>query len=462
MANRKPTPPTQASIAQGFISPYELANLGKPPFEEKPNRGEQISLKDSEPYDDATQDFTVGLQDVDEALLKHINNNIKPSVVQNGNRIEVPTIYGSPERWKSMQADGYYRDKNGKLMYPLIVVKRDNVIKDRTLGRKLDGNRVRLYKEFENQYTPRNRYDDISKIENRMPVREYSIVAIPDYVNISYSGVIYTNFVDQMNNLVEAFNFASDSYWGDKERFMFRTRIDSFSTFTEANQGEDRAIRAEFTMTVYGYLIPDTINKDLATLKKTYSKAQIRLEGEKSFDYFNLNNAINVIQQLPPSTTCANSTVQLNGTTIGTIASGETDDFPVTQNGSPVGSWNGSAWIVPPCVIPSLTIGVYSDAGLTNPITTANFDDTIYIKLAVTNITPTSYRFYVSSDGVNGVELFEQAGNTLAYNVFGLQDVVIYAEATGGSSIAAAVTNTTITVTDTNADAFIAAHNALI
>jgi hypothetical protein len=290
--NLKPTPPTQASIAQGFISPYELANLGKPPFEEKPNRGEQISLKDSEPYDDATQDFTVGLQDVDEALLKHINDTIKPSVVQNGNRIEVPTIYGSPERWKSMQADGYYRDKNGKLMYPLIVVKRDNVIKDRTLGRKLDGNRVRLYKEFENQYTPRNRYDDISKIENRMPVREYSIVAIPDYVNISYSGIIYTNFVDQMNNLVEAFNFASDSYWGDKERFMFRTRIDSFGTFTEANQGEDRAIRAEFTMTVYGYLIPDTINKDLATLKKTYSKAQIRLVGESvvnNLSFININ-----------------------------------------------------------------------------------------------------------------------------------------------------------------------------
>jgi hypothetical protein len=330
MADRKPTPPTQASIAQGFISPYELANLGKPPFEEKPNRGEQISLKDSEPYDDATQDFTVGLQDVDEALLKHINDTIKPSVVQNGNRIEVPTIYGSPERWKSMQADGYYRDKNGKLMYPLIVVKRDNVIKDRTLGRKLDGNRVRLYKEFENQYTPRNRYDDISKIENRMPVREYSIVAIPDYVNISYSGVIYTNFVDQMNNLVEAFNFASDSYWGDKERFMFRTRIDSFGTFTEANQGEDRAIRAEFTMTVYGYLIPDTINKDLATLKKTYSKAQIRLEGEKSFDYFNLNNAINVIQQLPPpSTTCANSTVTNQAEDYSlSISSGATEKLP--------------------------------------------------------------------------------------------------------------------------------------
>jgi hypothetical protein len=424
MANRKPTPPTQASIAQGFISPYELANLGKPPFEEKPNRGEQISLKDSEPYDDATQDFTIGLQDVDEALLKHINDTIKPSVVQNGNRIEVPTIYGSPERWKSMQADGYYRDKNGKLMYPLIVVKRDNVIKDRTLGRKLDGNRVRLYKEFENQYTPRNRYDDISKIENRMPVREYSIVAIPDYVNISYSGVIYTNFVDQMNNLVEAFNFASDSYWGDKERFMFRTRIDSFGTFTEANQGEDRAIRAEFTMTVYGYLIPDTINKDLATLKKTYSKAQIRLEGEKSFDYFNLNNAINVIQQLPPSTTCANSTVQLNGTTIGTIASGETGDFPVTQNGSPVGSWNGSAWIVQPCATPSIAIS-YSNNSPT-------YGDTITITATPSaGYVPTSYLFFVF-DGNELTFLAEQVSNVYSWTTNVIGALELYVVATDG------------------------------
>jgi hypothetical protein len=446
MADRKPTPPTQASIAQGFISPYELANLGKPPFEEKPNRGEQISLKDSEPYDDATQDFTIGLQDVDEALLKHINDTIKPSVVQNGNRIEVPTIYGSPERWKSMQADGYYRDKNGKLMYPLIVVKRDNVIKDRTLGRKLDGNRVRLYKEFENQYTPRNRYDDISKIENRMPVREYSIVAIPDYVNISYSGVIYTNFVDQMNNLVEAFNFASDSYWGDKERFMFRTRIDSFSTFTEANQGEDRAIRAEFTMTVYGYLIPDTINKDLATLKKTYSKAQIRLEGEKSFDYFNLNNAINVIQQLPPSTTCANSTVQLNGTTIGTIASGETGDFPVTQNGSPVGSWNGSAWIVPPCATPSLSIEVYSDAGYTTPASSFNYGATAYIKLVPTGITPTSYTFFFGNGTKNAPQV-TQAGDTLAWTISLTGSVIISATATDGTDATADATPFTLTST---------------
>jgi hypothetical protein len=290
--NLKPTPPTQASIAQGFITPYEFANLGKPTFEEKPNRGEQTSLKDSEPYVSAVKEFSLGLQDVDEALITYIDKTIKPSVIQNGDRLEVPTIYGSPEKWKSIQTDGYYRDKNGKSMYPLIVVKRNSVVKDRSLGNKLDGNRVRLYKEFENQYTPRNRYDDFGTITNRTPVREYSTIVIPDYVNISYSGVIYTNFVEQMNGLVEAFNFASDSYWGDKERFMFRTYIDSFSTITEANQGEDRAVRSEFEMKVYGYLIPDTINKDLASLKKSYSKVQIKLGSESvinDLSFININ-----------------------------------------------------------------------------------------------------------------------------------------------------------------------------
>ena len=44
---------------------------------------------------------------------------------------------------------------------------------------------------------------------------------------------------------------------------------------------------------------------------------------------------------------CADATVELNGTEVGTIASGGTESFPVTQDGSPVGSWNGTEWIIP-------------------------------------------------------------------------------------------------------------------
>jgi hypothetical protein len=36
-----------------------------------------------------------------------------------------------------MQADGFYRDKNGKTMVPLIMFKRDSFTKNNTLGNKL-------------------------------------------------------------------------------------------------------------------------------------------------------------------------------------------------------------------------------------------------------------------------------------------------------------------------------------
>jgi hypothetical protein len=48
----------------------------------------------------------------------------------------VPIIYGSPERWKSVQRDGFYRDKKGKIMMPLIVFKRTSVDKNRSIANK--------------------------------------------------------------------------------------------------------------------------------------------------------------------------------------------------------------------------------------------------------------------------------------------------------------------------------------
>ena len=39
-----------------------------------------------------------------------------------------------------IQADGYYRDTNGKLVIPLIMYKRNGIEKNRNLGNKIDGN----------------------------------------------------------------------------------------------------------------------------------------------------------------------------------------------------------------------------------------------------------------------------------------------------------------------------------
>ncbi len=44
---------------------------------------------------DKIKDITIGLEDIDSALMYYFKNIIKPTVVQDGNRIDVQIMYGS-------------------------------------------------------------------------------------------------------------------------------------------------------------------------------------------------------------------------------------------------------------------------------------------------------------------------------------------------------------------------------
>ena len=253
---------------------------GAPPPETRPNtnRGRITTRKD-----DTVQDISIGLQDHDEAVMYYFNNVIKPSVIINGNRTNVPVIYGAPERWKSVQKDGYYRDKEGKIQVPLIMFKRDSVEKRRDLGNKLDGNNPQLHYIFQEQYTKRNQYDNFSVLQNMIPQREFHAVVVPDFVKLNYTCTIWCDYVAQMNKLIEMINFTSDSYWGDKERFKFNAKIDTFSNTTELQQGDNRIVKTDFGLVLQGYLVPDSINKELAKKpQKYFSKSTVVFNSELS------------------------------------------------------------------------------------------------------------------------------------------------------------------------------------
>ena len=65
--------------------------------------------------------------------------------------------------------------------------------------------------------------------------------------------------MDQMNKIVEAINYASDSYWGNPQRYQFKAMIDSFATPVELVTNNNRSVKATFDIKVNGYIIPDTI-----------------------------------------------------------------------------------------------------------------------------------------------------------------------------------------------------------
>ena len=234
------------------------------------NRSEQMSFKG-----DSTKQYSVGIKDIDEAVFYYFHNIIKPFVYQNGERREVPVIYAAPERWKSFQRDGYYRDKGGAIMLPILVIKRDTLSKDRTVANKLDSNQPNLYGMYSKNFSSKNFYSNFGTLNNRKPVEKFHIVAQPDYVTIEYSCIIQTYYMEQLNKIVESCEYASDSYWGNPEKYVFRSFIDSFTTKTEIPNNSDRMVTGTFNIRLRGYLIPDTIQKELNSVKMYNSKASV-------------------------------------------------------------------------------------------------------------------------------------------------------------------------------------------
>ena len=111
--------------------------------------------------------------------------------------------------------------------------------------------------------------------------------------------------------------------------------------------------------------------------------------------------------------------------------------------------------------IPSLSIEVFSDAGLTIPITSADFGDTVYINITTSISSPTEYRFLIFESSIIGNYTL-QAGATLAYTISSFNDLIIFAESEDGVSVAAALTPFELTInSDADANAYVAKHNSL-
>ena len=255
----KPTPKTQRGLSSELVIDRALPGAQKPPSKQT-NRGDTRTRKN-----DRVGDIKIGLYDIDDAIKYYFDEVIRPRVTDFDEDVQVPVLYGSPERWVSAQRGQYYRDQKGKIMVPLIMYRRTSVGKDTTMNfSKIDANNPKLFYTFEKKYSPQNRYDNFAALQGVVPIRERYSVVVPDYVTINYEGVIWTDYIEQMNDLIEAINYSQGSYWGDPERFKFRTSIAEFSDSTEVPTDGDRIVKTTFNMELHGYIIPDSLNKELA------------------------------------------------------------------------------------------------------------------------------------------------------------------------------------------------------
>ena len=244
------------------------------------NRGRKISRNSPGAADDV-KNLSVGIMDMDSAIMYYFNEVIKPEVEVNKEKVKVPCIYASPERWNQITKQGFLRDKKRQIIVPLIVFKRTGMSRaDNMPIDKLDANDPKIFYSFQKRYSQQNRFDKFSVLQNIEPNREYYNVAMPDYVSLTYEFTIWTSYIEQMNSIVENINFSDGAYWGEPGKMRFRTKIESFS---DASQVEgERLIKTTFGMNLNGYILPESFNNEITTQKYlTPKKIIIREETDK-------------------------------------------------------------------------------------------------------------------------------------------------------------------------------------
>lgn len=227
-----------------------------------------------------SKDLYVGLITVDTAILKYLQNKIAPIVSQDGKQIKVPIIYGNPERWKSVQQDGGIRDKNGKIILPIMMLRRTTMKKN---GVNSPVNKYQNY-VFKTGWNPRNVYDRFTVVNRINPSEVYHSSVVPDYYDITYEAMIWTEYMEQMNKLVENISFESNEYWGEENNYKFITKIDQFEQITDLPANNDRLVRSKFSIDVKAYILPqsalDRNGNRTATTRLEYSPKKVVFDTE--------------------------------------------------------------------------------------------------------------------------------------------------------------------------------------
>jgi hypothetical protein len=96
---------------------------------------------------------------------------------------------------------------------------------------------------------------------------------MPEYVEVNYDCMCWTSYTEQLNQVIEQLNYAS-SYWGDKEKFKFKTSVGEFNVINEVGEGTERINRVEFSLNVRAYLLPETFDGE-SPIKKFMSTKRV-------------------------------------------------------------------------------------------------------------------------------------------------------------------------------------------
>lgn len=260
--------------------------------------------------DGTIKDISIELYDVDYAIKWHIENIINPTIVEENSIISVPVLFAAGEKWAAVQKHGYLRDNQGKLLTPLIMIKRNSVSKREDLQdlKVLESEEARI--TFERKYSKQNRYGRFN-LSQRPPEKELYSIDVPKYVQVEYELLCWTNNTIQLNELVEQFIWFDGKAFGDSHKFI--THIDPPSFENINSTGEDRLIRATMGMRTKAYIL-NTRGPNAPTMYKInpINRLIIGMEVDATSEAASMQTGTTIKSSSPVTLKATNAGVNLN------------------------------------------------------------------------------------------------------------------------------------------------------
>ena len=247
------------------------------------------------------------IEDIDAAMLDYINNTLNISTETNKGFEKVPVIWVAAERAAQIKQIKDLRDSDGSMIYPIITLERNSIVKDLSKKGTLFANippvgdvkrgsiivarRIQQNKtsEFANA-TAKRRFNQINfktKKQNKKVVYETYTIPLPVYITVNYVVSITTEYQQQMNDIVTPFITTPDGinyFQLQRNDHMYEGFIESdFASNNTVNDlGEqERKFVTDINIRVLGYLIGEDKNQETPKIVKRENAVEIRFPRER-------------------------------------------------------------------------------------------------------------------------------------------------------------------------------------
>lgn len=213
--------------------------------------------------------YASSIENVDYSLYEWLNDEMNLSCNTKDGFKKVPVLWVSPERSFQSKNSKEYRDNNGTINPPAITIERTKIEKDQknngTFYNNLPPNndKIIIAKRINQQKTSEfikaqneriGGINFISPKKSEKIVYEFTSVLLPVYVNFTYTINIFTQFQQQMNEILQPFitKTGSNRYFITKRNgYKYENFIDSnIETKNNVNNMEEEERRYFSTINI--------------------------------------------------------------------------------------------------------------------------------------------------------------------------------------------------------------------